>query len=113
MKRRVLTALAVYYLLTGVWPIVHMRSFEAVTGRKHDRWLVKMVGALSLANGGTLAFGLRRTRVADETVALALMSALAFAAIDVTYAARRRIRPVYLADAAVQMVAAALLLAPE
>ena len=90
-----------------------MRSFEAVTGPKQDRWLVKMVGALALANGGALAFGLRRTHVADETVALAIMSALAFATIDVVYVARRRIRPVYLVDAAVEIAAAALLLAPE
>ncbi len=32
-------AQAVLYVATGVWPLVHMRSFEAVTGRKRERWL--------------------------------------------------------------------------
>lgn len=113
MKRRALTALAIYYGLTGAWPIVHMASFEAVTGPKVDRWLVKMVGALALANGGALAFGLGRTEVSRETIALGMFSATAFAAIDVVYAARGRIRTVYLADAAVEIAVAALLLAPE
>jgi hypothetical protein len=28
----------VYFLLTGVWPIVHLPSFLAVTGPKTDLW---------------------------------------------------------------------------
>ena len=113
MRRRALIALAAYYAVTGLWPIVSMRSFEAVTGPKTDRWLVKMVGALAMANAGALAFGLRRENVAAETIALGVMSAIAFAAIDITYVARRRIRPVYLADAAVEMLLATLLLSAE
>ncbi|MBV8580277.1 MAG: hypothetical protein JOZ86_06540, partial [Candidatus Eremiobacteraeota bacterium] len=50
MKPRAATYLrvmAAYYLATGLWPLLDMRSFELVTGRKTDRWLVKMVGALA------------------------------------------------------------------
>jgi hypothetical protein len=113
MRRRAVAALALYYAITGAWPLVHLPSFEAVTGPKTDRWLVKMVGALAVANGAALAFGLRRPRVAPETVALGVASAAAFCAIDVTYVARGRIRPVYLGDAAVEAVLAALLLGPD
>jgi hypothetical protein len=28
-----------YFLLTGVWPLLHMRSFLTVTGPKTDLWL--------------------------------------------------------------------------
>ena len=35
-----------YFVVTGVWPIVHMRSFLAVTGPKTDLWLVKTIGVL-------------------------------------------------------------------
>jgi hypothetical protein len=80
MKRRALTALAIYYALTGIWPILHMASFEAVTGPKVDRWLVKMVGALALANGGALACGLAQAEVSRETIALGISCATAFAA---------------------------------
>ena len=36
----------VYWAPFGLWPLVDMRSFEAVTGRKRDRWLVNTVGLL-------------------------------------------------------------------
>ncbi len=110
MKRRAITALTAYYIVTGAWPILHMRSFEAITGRKRDRWLVKMVAALALANGVTLAVGLRRRPIGAETITLAVMSAAAFAVIDVTYVARGRIRSVYLADAAAEICLAAAVL---
>ena len=99
--------MAAYYAVTGAWPIVHMGSFEAVTGKKVDTWLVKMVGALALANGVVLGLGARRDEPSRETIALAVCSALAFAAIDVVYVARGRIRPVYLGDAAIELVLAA------
>ena len=35
-----------YYLLTGVWPLVSIGTFQRLTGPKADRWLVKTVGVL-------------------------------------------------------------------
>lgn len=29
-----------YYLITLIWPLVHIKSFMAVTGYKRDVWLV-------------------------------------------------------------------------
>ncbi|HEU4560354.1 MAG TPA: hypothetical protein VFS20_21065 [Longimicrobium sp.] len=96
-----------YFAATGVWPFISMRSFEAVTGPKTDRWLVKTVGGLVGVVGGVLiAAGVRR-RVTPEIAAMAAGTAAVLAAIDVVYTARRVIRPVYLADA----VGEALLLA--
>src|ERR687897_547956 len=51
---------AIFYIVTGVWPFVSMRSFEAVTGPKVDRWLVKTVGALVAVIGCALALANRR-----------------------------------------------------
>ena len=113
MRRHALQVMSAYYALTGVWPILHMRSFEAITGPKQDRWLVKMVGALALTNGVVLAIGARRERIAAETIALAVCSALAFSAVDVVYAMRGRIRPVYLGDAAAELALAATIVAGE
>ncbi|MDB5073683.1 MAG: hypothetical protein JWM87_4794 [Candidatus Eremiobacteraeota bacterium] len=105
--------MAAYYIVSGVWPLAHMRSFEAVTGPKADKWLVKTVGALALANGVALAFGARRDAIALETIVLAACSATAFAAIDLVYVSRGTIRPVYLADAAVELALAAAIIAGD
>jgi hypothetical protein len=113
MRRRALAVLAAYYLATGAWPLVSMRSFEALTGPKTDRWLVKTVGTLALANGVALAFGTVQDEIADETIVLAACSALAFASIDLVYVARGRISPIYLGDAALELALAATILASE
>lgn len=35
---------AAYFVLTGLWPILNIRSFLRVTGPKSDLWLVKTWG---------------------------------------------------------------------
>ena len=91
-----------FYVATGVWPILHMRSFEAVTGEKTDDWLVKTVGAMiGVAGVVMMAAGLRR-RVTPEIALLAAGSAAALAAVDVIYTQKRIIPNIYLADAVVE-----------
>jgi energy-converting hydrogenase Eha subunit E len=107
--RLVLGGQAAYYILTGAWPLLHMASFEAVTGPKVDDWLVKMVGLLAATIGVTLALAVRASRWSAEVRALAILSALSFAAIDVRYALSGRISPIYLADAAVELLLVAFL----
>jgi ABC-type branched-subunit amino acid transport system permease subunit len=103
-RRRLLTLQAGYYGITGVWPIVHLRSFEAVTGPKTDDWLVHMVGLLAAAIGLVLGVSVRRGSVqTPEITLLAISSALAFAAIDLWYGLTGRISPIYLGDAVVQI----------
>jgi hypothetical protein len=93
-----------YYGITGIWPILHLRSFEAATGPKVDDWLVHMVGLLALAIGVVLGAATVRSRVRTPEVALlAITTAAAFAAIDLRYGLTGRIPPVYLADAGVQI----------
>lgn len=94
---------AVFYILTGVWPLVHMRSFEAVTGPKTDRWLVKTAGVLITAIGLTLGLAATRRRPTPEIALLGVTSAAGLTAIDVVYVAKRRISPVYLLDALAEL----------
>lgn len=104
-----------FYLASGLWPLVHLPSFEAVTGRKRERWLVRTVGALIAVGGAALAAAGARRTVTGELALLGAGSAAALGAIDVWYGGvRRRIAPVYLADAVVEagLVAAWLALAP-
>ena len=43
------TGQGAYYVASGLWPIFHRRSFEAVTGPKKDWWLVVTVGVSGTA----------------------------------------------------------------
>jgi energy-converting hydrogenase Eha subunit E len=109
LVRLVLRGQAGYYVLTGLWPIIHMGSFEAMTGPKVDDWLVRMVGLLAATIGISLAVAVRHRRWGAEVRTLAILSALSFAAIDLRYALSGRISPIYLADAVAEIVIAALL----
>jgi hypothetical protein len=90
---------ALYYLPTGIWPLIHIRSFERLTGPKVDRWLVKTVSILIAVIGAAIGSAALRRRITPEIELLAAGSAAGLAAIDVIYVARRRIAPIYLLDA--------------
>jgi hypothetical protein len=96
-------AQGITYIATGLWPVVHLRSFEAVTGPKLEGWLVKTVGLLVTAIGATLLVG-RSDPGAERTIrVLGMTSAAALAGVDVYYAGKRRIKRVYFADAALEL----------
>ncbi len=93
----------IFFLATGLWPILHLRSFEAVTGRKRDRWLVRTVGLLVSCVGGALLASARSRRVTKEIALVGASTSAALAAIDVVYTAKRTIPKVYLLDAVVEL----------
>ena len=100
--RRLALGQGIFYLVTGIWPLVSIGTFQKVTGPKADLWLVKTVGALISVIGAVLvAAGLRR-RLTPEAGMLAAGSAAVLATIDTVYVAKRRIAPVYLLDAAME-----------
>jgi hypothetical protein len=92
-----------FYLATGLWPLLHRKSFEAVTGPKQDWWLVQTVGVLVTAIGASLLAAARQERFEPETVILATGSALGLAGIDAVHVAKRTIGPIYLADMAAEL----------
>jgi hypothetical protein len=102
LMRIIVVIQAVYYLLTGIWPIVSLRSFEAVTGPKTDDWLVQTVGVLAAAIGGTLLVGGWRQEPRGETLVLSVLSALSFTSVDLIFALSGTISRIYLADAVLQ-----------
>ena len=110
VTRLVALVQAGYYVLTGIWPLVSMRTFERITGPKADRWLVRTVGVLAATIGGVL--GVRAVdRDCRPDPLLGATAALAFAAVDTRYATTGRISKVYLADAAVELAIIAAWLA--
>jgi hypothetical protein len=103
-RHRILSFQAAYYILTGLWPLVHFASFELVTGPKTDDWLVRMVGLLVVLIGVTLAVAVKRDAVQTlEILVLAAGATLAFSFIDIRYAVSGRISRIYLADAALEL----------
>jgi hypothetical protein len=92
---------AVYYLFMGLWPLLHLKSFMAVTGRKADAWLVRCIAGLFVVIGLQLWFAVHPKEV--WILGMGVAAVIGFA--DVYYSVFRwRISVVYLFDIAPQLV---------
>jgi hypothetical protein len=103
-----------YFLITGAWPIVSVQSFQLVTGPKSDHliadsptdadhWMLFTISALIIAISIALVAAAWRRRLPLEICLLGIASAAALLIIDVVFVARGTIRPIYLADAAIEL----------
>ena len=113
-QRRAAALQTAYYVPTGILPLipyVGMRTFEWFTGPKVDRWLVQTVGALVGVVGIVIGRARSQDRITPEIETLAVGSALSLAAVDVVFVARRRISPIYLGDALMNLIIVGLWLA--
>ena len=93
-----------FFFVSGIWPIVHLRSFLFVTGPKTDTWLVQTVGGLLAVFGIALLLVSRRPRIEAEWRFLGAAVPLVLAAVDIIFVVRDVIPPIYLADAAVEIL---------
>lgn len=94
----------IYWLVTGIWPFVHLRSFLWVTGPKEDIWLLYTVSVLIIAIGGVLlAAGLRKN-VTHEVKWLGIAGAAGLTGIDLYYALNDVIWDIYLLDAVGEVI---------
>lgn len=93
-----------YYAVTGIWPLLHAKSFLVVTGPKVDVWLVQTVGALLAITGVALLRAGRRGFVSSDLAVIAAGEALVLAAVDAVFVSTGRISAIYLADAVPELV---------
>lgn len=93
-----------YWLITGIWPFLHLKSFLAVTGPKQDIWLLCTVSVLITVIGGVLFAAGMRKQVTSELKGLGIASAAALTCIDVYHSMSDVIWDIYLLDAAVEML---------
>lgn len=93
-----------YYFITGLWPILHMTSFMAVTGPKFDLWLVETVGVLVLFIGLGLLIAASKNEVSFPLSIIAAGSALGLLCIDIIYVWSGVISTIYLLDAFVELI---------
>ncbi len=104
--RKLVLIQGLYYFITGIWPILHIESFTAISGPKQDIWLVKTVGVLIIVIGATMLFHYfsKRDNIFKEIAFMAISSAIGFIIIDVYYALSDRIWDIYLLDALAQLI---------
>jgi len=93
-----------YYVLTGIWPLVSMETFEVVTGPKIEDWLVHTVGVLVIVIGLVLLTAAAQKLVTAPVALLAAGSATALAGIEFFYVLRGVIWPIYMLDAVGEVV---------
>jgi hypothetical protein len=72
-----------YDLFGGFWPLLHMQSFEAVTGPKDDSWLVRTVAGILVVVGAVLVRDAFRGHVAQGVrfIAAGVSAVLAIVAL--------------------------------
>jgi hypothetical protein len=90
-------------LAGGLWPLLHIRSFEMVFGPKTDRWLVKTVAGLLIVNGITQLATSSSAGSMRQARRLGVGTAAVLAAVDLIYVPAGRISKTYLVDAAVEV----------
>ena len=90
---------AIYFLITGLWPLIDINSFMEITGPKTDIWLVKTVGALVLPTGLLVLRASIIKKYNIEIILMALGAAIALLSIDLYYVFKDVISKVYLLDA--------------
>jgi hypothetical protein len=100
-QRDVAFSQGAYFLATGLWPLLHMDSFEAMTCSRMDKWLVRTIGVMVGVTGGVLLRAAARNRVTPEVSALGVAASASLGSIDTFYAIRGYASRIYLADSAV------------
>lgn len=110
--KSVAVAQGIYYVVTGIWPLLSMGTFQLITGRKRDLWLVQTAGALIGLNGCVLFAASRTRRIPPEMAVLGAGTAASLATIDILYYKRGILRWVYLGDALAELGCIAAWIAP-
>lgn len=106
MEYTVALVQGIYFLVTGVWPLLSMKTFLLVTGPKTDLWLVKTVGVILAVIGAVLLYAWATGAINPPVIALAIGAGLGLAVVEIIYVSRRVISVIYLGDAAAEILLA-------
>jgi len=92
-----------YFLITGIWSLIHIDSFQRVTGRKTDLWLVKTVGILVSAIGAGLILAGVTQQFDSGLIFIAMASTIGLIGIELVYIYEDVISPIYGIDAVIEV----------
>lgn len=102
--KTIILAQGIYYLITALWAIIHIKSFEKVTGPKTDHWLVYTVAGMIVCSSLVfLSASIGPFPVSKEVLILAFSNAFVLAFIDIAFSLKNIIRKIYLLDAAAEI----------
>ena len=93
----------IYFFVTGIWPLLSMKTFLMITGPKTDLWLVKTVGIILAVVGLVLIVAQVNAEINTSIILLAIGSGLGLALVEFIYVAKRVISPIYLGDAFLEL----------
>lgn len=100
---RLLIAQGIFWLITGMWGLIDIRSFMWVTGPKTDVWLVKTVSALIVSIALTLLLGAKSKGPKVPFMVLGMAGCISLSTIDFIYTSNGTISNIYLLDAAAEI----------
>jgi hypothetical protein len=103
MQYTVALVQGIYFLVTGIWPLLSMRTFLAVTGPKTDLWLVKTVGLILAVIGAVLIYAWVIAAINPPVISLAIGAAASLTLVEIVYVSKRVISPIYLGDAVAEL----------
>jgi hypothetical protein len=102
-----------FYLASGLWPILHRRSFEKVTGPRNDRLLVNALGAAVTVLGASLVLGAFRSSSRPALLSSGAGTSMALAAADTLYGGKTRFRPSRIIDTIAEAALFAAMIAKQ
>jgi hypothetical protein len=100
-----------YYLLGGLWRLLHARSFEHVAGPKPDQFQTDVTAALFSAVGTDLIAGTLKRAPHGPIRVLSISAPIAVAIIDFRH--RHQIRHLFRLEAALEIAFAAAAAIPS
>jgi hypothetical protein len=90
-----------YYLVGGLWRLLHAHSFERVAGPKPDQFQTDVTAALFTAVGTALIAGTLKSAPRGPVRVLAISAPVAVAIIDLRH--RQQIRRLFRVEAALEI----------
>ena len=98
-QARLARAQGLFNVVGGAWPIVWLRSFEWIFGRKRDVYLQKTSGLFFLTTGIALLLAEPTEDGMAAARRIGIGAASVYLAIDLIYVPKREIPATYLLDA--------------
>lgn len=92
-----------FNVVGGLWPLVSRRSFEAIFGKKNDRWLQYTVGGLLAGSGVVQVLAEPTSAGVRSARRTGLVTASWLLTIDLVFVPKGRIPKTYLLDAAMEV----------
>lgn len=101
LTRYLIIGHGLYLLVGGLWPLLYMQGFEAVTGPKVEHFLVRSIALILLLTAANLFTQLDKPRVEQSATVMAAGVSLILGLVGIISAAGGWVWPIYFIDGGV------------